>query len=103
MNVQNLNEYMVKIDLPAEPDEEFAALIPAQQSHVDDLMRKGILTGYSLSADRSTLWMTFLSFSEQAVAATIRLMPMSQYMQPKIIELMFHQMPTFSVPTFSWN
>ena len=103
MNIQSLNEYMVKIDLPVEPDDEFVALIPAQQSHVEGLMRKGILTSYSLSADKSTLWITFLSFSEEAVAATIRHMPMSKYMQPAIMELLFHQMPTHSMPVFSWN
>jgi hypothetical protein len=103
MDVQKLNEYMVTVGLPGDPDEEFAALIPAQQTYVEDLMRKGILTGYSLSADRTTLWMTFLSFSEQSVAAMIRLMPMSRYMQPEIMELMFHQTPTHSMPVFSWN
>ncbi len=103
MNVQSLNEYMVKIDLPVEHDEIFASLIPAQQSHIEDLMHKGVLTSYSLSADKSTLWMTFLSFSEQSVANIIRLMPMSHYMQPEIMELMFHQLPTHSMPVFSWN
>lgn len=96
-------EYMIITKFLSSFNEEFVALIPRQRAQVNEFMQKGILTSYSLSADRSTLWMTILATSEEAVEKTLRMMPLFHFMQYRITELMFHSSPTYAVPQFSLN
>jgi hypothetical protein len=85
-----MNEYMCIIRFTASWSEEFVALIPQQSSQINRLMEKGVITGYSLSADRGTLWVTLLATSLEAVEKTLRMMPLFKFMRYDIVELMFH-------------
>lgn len=98
-----MNEYMTVIRFSSSFNAEFVSLIPRQRTVVDELMQKGIITSYSLSADRSTLWVTLLASSQDAAEKTLRMMPLYHNMQYDIAELMFHNTPTRSVPHFSLN
>lgn len=98
-----MNEYMVIIMFSSSFNEEFISRIPKQRAQVDELMQKGILTSYSLSADRSMLWMTLLASSREAVERTLQLMPLYHFMQYHITELMFHISPVHTIPHFSLN
>ncbi len=98
-----MNEYMIVIRFSSSFNAEFVSLIPRQRAQVDELMQKGIITSYSLSADRSTLWMTLLASSQDAAEKTLQMMPLYRYMQYHITELMFHNTPTRTVPQFSLN
>ena len=51
-----MNQYMIDIDLPSTPTEEFIELIPSQRAHVNTLMAESKIVSYSLSMDRSRLW-----------------------------------------------
>jgi muconolactone delta-isomerase len=53
-------------------------------------MEKGIITSYSLSADRGTLWVTLLATSLEAVRKTLKMMPLFKFMHYDVVELMFH-------------
>ena len=98
-----MNEYMVTITFPVEFDDEFISLIPPQRAMVNELMGKGIITSYSLSASRQTLWVTMVTKSEEHVLATLQQMPLFRFMDSDVRELMFHNTPVFAPPTFSLN
>jgi hypothetical protein len=98
-----MNEYMVIIRFLSAFTEEFVSFIPAQRAEVSRLMEKGILTGYSLSMDRSTMWMTMLATSEEAVEKTMRMMPMFKFMEFSTVELMFHNSAVYTPMRFSMN
>jgi hypothetical protein len=88
-----MNEYMIVIRFTSSFTEEFAALIPSQRIQINRLMEKGIITGYSLSADRGTLWVTLVATSMEAVEIKLRMMPLFKFMRYDIVELMFHNRP----------
>ena len=98
-----MNEYMVVIRFVASFSEEFVALIPHQRVQINHLMEKGILTSYSLSADRGTLWVSLLATSREAVEKTLRMMPLFKFMSYDIIELMFHNSPVRAQMHLSMN
>jgi len=98
-----MNEYMVIVKFLVPFNEEFASLIPSQRTEVSRLMEKGILTSYSLSSDRETLWIILLAASLEAVETTLRLMPLYKFMHYEITELMFHNNPVYTPMHFSMN
>ncbi|MCB0572606.1 MAG: hypothetical protein KDC66_22720 [Phaeodactylibacter sp.] len=81
---------MVEFELPDTFSEEFMALIPRQRYVVNTMLAEGRLKSYSLSMDRSRLWVVLLAESEFEALETIAQMPLSDLMEPSISELMFH-------------
>jgi muconolactone delta-isomerase len=98
-----MNEYMIIVRFATSFNEEFATLIPEQRAQINRLMEKGIITSYSLSADRSTLWITLLATSVEAVEKTLRMMPLFKFMRYEVVELMFHNSPIFARMHLSMN
>ena len=98
-----MNEYMIIVKFFSSLNEEFVSLIPSQRAEVSRLMEKGILTSYSLSLDRTTLWITLLASSSKAVEITLKMMPLYKFMQYEIVELMFHNNPVYTPMHFSMN
>jgi len=83
-------QFMIDITLPLDPNAEFFALIPLQRAHVDKLMERGILLAYSLSFDRSRLWMILNAANETEAEELLSKFPMRRYFEPTIHPLMFH-------------
>jgi muconolactone delta-isomerase len=98
-----MNEYMIIIRFITSFNEEFVDLLPNQRVQINRLMEKGIITSYSLSADRGTLWVTLLATSLEAVEKTLRMMPLFKFMRYDVIELMFHNSPVHAQMHFSMN
>jgi muconolactone delta-isomerase len=98
-----MNEYMIIVRFATSFNEEFASLIPEQRAQINHLMEKGIITSYSLSADRGTLWVTLLATSVVAVEKTLRMMPLFKFMRYEVVELMFHNSPIFARMHLSMN
>jgi hypothetical protein len=98
-----MNEYMIIIRFLTSFSGEFESLIPEQRAQVNHLMEKGIITSYSLSTNRSTLWMTLLATSPEAVEKTLRMMPLFKFMRYDVVELMFHNSPVSAPMRFSMN
>jgi hypothetical protein len=96
-------EYMIIVRFTRAFSEEFIALIPNHRSQINRLMEKGIITSYSLSADRGTLWVTLLATSLEAVEKTLRMMPLFKFMSYDIVELMFHNSPVHAQMHLSMN
>jgi len=98
-----MNEYMAIIQFNSSINEDVISLIDQQHAYVHDLMEKGALIGYSLSANRKTLWMNLLAASPEAVEKMLQLMPLYAFMRYEIVELMFHSSPSFIQMPFSMN
>jgi len=83
-------QFMIDITLPTDPKAEFFALIPLQRAHVDKLMEGGTLLAYSLSLDRSRLWMIVNAENQPEVMEILSKFPMRRYFEATIHPLMFH-------------
>ncbi|HTY36080.1 MAG TPA: muconolactone Delta-isomerase family protein [Bacteroidota bacterium] len=96
-------QYMIDIQIPSNPDREFFELIPAQRTHIDRLMEQGIVMSYSLSLDRSRLWVTMNAASEREAVETLAAFPMFRYFEPTIYPMMFHMTSLMSQLKVSLN
>ena len=82
--------YMIEIELPEEMNEEFMALIPQQRYVINQMLSEGAVKSYSLSIDRSRLWVIVSADSEFEVMELIETFPLKDFMTPHLSELMFH-------------
>ena len=98
-----MSQYMIDINLPASPEEEFFTLIPKQRAVINELMSEGTITSYTLSVERTKLWVLVNAESEGEVMDILYRFPMLKFMRFKIHELMFHQMVAFRFPSISLN
>ncbi|TAF76809.1 MAG: hypothetical protein EAZ53_03350 [Bacteroidetes bacterium] len=96
-------QYMVSINLPESIDNNFVSLIPDQRVYVDTLIAKGTILSYSLSVDRTKLWIIFSCQNEKEVAKYLNRFPIAEYLEYEIIELLFHNSPEMVFPAISLN
>jgi len=96
-------QHMIDISLPADPDEEFFALVPHQRAHIDKLLEQGVVMGYSLSIDRSKLWIVLNARNEQHAIEILSAFPMFSYFELTIYPLMFHNTPLMALNRVSMN
>lgn len=100
-----MKSFMVTIALP-HPEgitNEFITLIPEQRSHIDQLMQNGVVTNYALAADRSMLWAIIKADTSGEVYEILDQFPLRKFMDPTILELMFHHSIVTRFPAFSLN
>ncbi|MFN8288391.1 MAG: hypothetical protein U0V74_16660 [Chitinophagales bacterium] len=98
-----MNNYMVEIELPAFMGPDFMELIPKQREYVNTMFDKGTITGYSLTADRSKLWVSVAADSMAEVDGIIRKFPILRYITYNIHELMLHESAMVLIPSISLN
>lgn len=98
-----MTKFMATILLPDELTEEFITLIPQQRFVVNRLVDKNIILNYSLSADRSKLWIAFNAKDEDHVRRVIKRFPLFKFMKVKIDELMFVESKAMAFPELVWN
>lgn len=94
---------MVSIQLPKEPTHEFFSLIPRQRAKVDELMDEGKILHYSLSLDRSQLWVTIVARTETVAMDILASFPMIHFMKPEISELAFYNSVSTELPKLIMN
>lgn len=97
-----MEQFLVEILLP-EFTEEFFELVPAQREYIDKCMSKGSIRSYSLSADRSKLWVVFMSKSESEMFKTLKRFPIIKWINYKTYPLMFHNSMELMMPAISLN
>lgn len=98
-----MREFMAIIRLPDEFTEDFVQLVPRQRAAINLLMREGTILAYSLSADRSMLWVTIRANSKRETRDIVQSFPMYQYMKETIVELLFHEQANSLIPELSLN
>lgn len=96
-------QFMIEVSLPAEPDAEFFSLIPLQRAHIDKLIEHGTVAGYSLSLDRSRLWIVLNSQNRGEAIEILSSFPMFRYFEPTIFPLAFHHTSLMSLIKVSMN
>ncbi len=94
---------MATILLPEVKTEEFISLIPEQRAAVVRLLHKNTIVNYSLSADRTRLWVCFNAKDEEHVRRIIQRFPLFKFMKVKIDELMFTESKTMLFPELVLN
>ncbi len=97
-----IRPWLIEFDLP-EINMEFAALIPEQRMAVGLMISAGTITSYTLSADRSKLWVTMVAPSEEQVLANLRKFPILPFTRWKITEAMFSEVAQVGIPRMSLN
>ncbi|MDD8016915.1 MAG: hypothetical protein PHP42_00940 [Bacteroidota bacterium] len=95
--------FMVETRLPIAPGTEFFSLIPAQRLKVAELMTRKKIVSYTLSADRSKLWIVMNGESEEEARRILAEQPMDKYFYYTFHELMFHEMAGAMFPSVSLN
>jgi len=98
-----MSHFMADITLPRHFDEEFISLIPSQRAHVNALAERGTVTSYSLSLDRSRLWVTLDAASEQEAMEIMYTFPLFRCFQVRLYPLTFHHMSMMSLIKVSLN
>ena len=82
--------YMIEFELPEIMTEEFMALIPQQRYVINQMLAEGTIKSYSLSMDRSRLWVVMSAASEFEAMEIVAAFPLRDFMTPHLSELMFH-------------
>ena len=98
-----MNHFIADIDLITPYSEDFMSLIPFQREKIDGMMGEGVIVSYSLSLDRSKLWITFIANSEEEVYELIATFTLIQFMEPTVYELAFHNSISNNFPVISLN
>ncbi|GJQ63706.1 MAG: hypothetical protein SCALA702_27590 [Melioribacteraceae bacterium] len=98
-----VKDFMVEIELPRDWDKDFMELIPRQRDELEDMLTNGTIDFYSLSLDRSKLWMLMNGESKDVVMDIISDMAMSQFFKVDIHSLMFTRSQNQITATFSLN
>jgi muconolactone delta-isomerase len=98
-----MKQYMADINLPKPLPSEFISLIPEQRKAINELMAEGVISTYSLTLDRSKLWVIFFAESETDAMKHISSFPLFKFMNIKIHELAFHENASIRTPHFSLN
>ncbi len=95
--------YMVDIFLPEFLNPEMLRIIPAQRQRIDELMQEGKIGSYSLSIDRTRLWVLCYGKSESEVITNLKSMPIFDFIRYRIFPLMFHNTVSQFLPAISPN
>lgn len=95
--------WMAEIGLPNPITTEFASLIPSQRMTVGLLMSSGTILSYTLTADRTKLWVVLAGTSEAEVREALKKFPILPYCRYTIHELFFHEMAQSGIPKMSLN
>jgi muconolactone delta-isomerase len=94
---------MVIIKLPGKLTEDFITLIPRQRARIDELMNEGVILQYSLSLDRSLLWVIVSATTERKVLDIISTFPLIHFMNPTVYPLAFHHSHSIDFPKLIMN
>lgn len=98
-----MKTFMVEVRLPLDPPQEFFTLIPSQRAMVVDLLMKRKFLSYTLSADRSKVWIVMVAETEIEAREMLEKQPMDKYFSYLFTELMFHDMAGTMFPSVSLN
>jgi muconolactone delta-isomerase len=95
--------FFIEIKLLHSFSREFMELIPAQRKVVNTLMDEGKIISYSLSLDRTKLWMVADAKDENEILDVLATFPLIRFMKPEIHELAFHDNVHSGFPHLSLN
>lgn len=80
-----------------------ASLIPSHRMVVNELFEEGKLVMYSVSADLTKWWCCISARDEYAVMEILGRMPIIEFLNPEIHDLMFYNGAEQLMPRISLN
>jgi hypothetical protein len=95
--------FMVDITLPTDLSDDFQSKIPLQIESVSLHMQSGNIISYTLTMDRSKLWIVLNARSKNDAKSILKSMPLYHYFDYIIHELMFNNINLPLYTTFSLN
>ena len=93
---------LIEMALP-EMTAAFMALVPEQREYIDTCMAKGTIRSYSLSADRSKLWIVFVTKTDAEMTKILENFPIIDMVTYTVNSLMFHNSTEMMLPAISLN
>jgi muconolactone delta-isomerase len=100
-----MNYYMVDISLPVNYDEGYVDLIPEQVEYINELMEEEEIISFSISVDRTKLWVILAADTEEEVVDSIAEFPLRPYFNFKVHQLSHYNWLSedSDIPPFSLN
>ena len=98
-----MHQFMVEVSLPAPLTQEIIELIPDQRNFIDDLLQRGVILSYTLTIDRSMLWVVFEVENTREVRTYLNAFPIADFVEYTIHKLAFHNAADSVVPAISLN
>lgn len=95
--------FMIEFKIPAELPMKFVELVPEQRDKVDDFLFQGSILSYTMSTDKSKLWIVVDAENDGEAFDIISELPLTPFMSMKMHSLMFHDTADLVMPTFSAN
>lgn len=81
--------FMVTMQLPENPPQEFWQLIPAHREVINELMNKEILQTYAVNQVRSLVWAAISGPSAEEVLTIVEQFPIYEFMEDVTIDELF--------------
>lgn len=98
-----MRKFMITLTLPSYFTDEFVKLIPKQRAQVMRLLTEGKLASFSLSAERTQVWMVVNAKDEDAAESLLESFPMYDYFDYEIIELAMYDVQHLGLPQLMLN
>ena len=98
-----MKTFMVEVELPHHPSDEFFSLIPSQRQIVVELMSERKIISYTVSADRTKLWIVMNANNEEETRDILSRQPMDKFFTYTFFELMLHETANQVFPAVSLN
>ena len=98
-----MTPYIAIAELPEEFSSEFLQTIPAHRMVVNDYLERGIISSYSLAADRSMLWINITAENEDEAAKIEQRLPISNFVEFDVRELLFYNSSGSVLPQIILN
>jgi hypothetical protein len=95
--------YMIDIDLPEHFGNDFIKLIPLQRVITDKMMKEGIISSYSLSSDRSKLWVIMQGVDMPDIRKKLGRFPIYKFIRFRIHSLLIHESSAIQAPQLWLN
>lgn len=94
---------MAVLYLPDDFSSDFVDIIPAQREMVNNLLNMGVITSYSLSGSRRTLWVIITADTEDEARIIADAFPIRPFVTYDIEDLLFSANAIIEIPNNSLN
>lgn len=94
---------MTELSFPDYFSEGFMKLIPKQRKMIVELLNKGTLASFSLTANRKKAWMVVKAKDEEKVHDLLESFPMYDYFDYSVSELALHDIQFLGMPQLILN
>lgn len=96
-----MNKYQVSIFFSV--DETFMNLVPKHRSIISDLILKGVIDSYAISAEAGRGWIIMNTKDKTAIHAHLERSPLYKYFELEIDQLMIYDSQMYRFPKMVLN